>query len=734
MDPANSELIAVQARIRREAEQQQEVLGDLRNWMGTIAKKDAAIRAGTATIPAARKAAGATAVTTASAPAQGKEEKKKEAVVGEEKATPTAKRADSHVYDKGYSRWESFDVDAAMAEVDEGSTTGKGKIAQPSSSQPPSASIFNSSAPIRVRKAAVQVKAGDSGLASAEAEAARASGNAAYKAGDYRAASQHYTQALASAPSGSAIACLLLSNRAQCALQLKDYVSALEDASAALRADPTHVKSWLRRAAARNALGQPGAASRDLEVACALDKGNREAIVELRKAREASKACKKRALAEGAVSLPIIVVDDDEDEGDAQRESKEETGAEDLALAALKLMKSKQGQADKTEAEEEGNSSALLAAQLAPIATAAINITLKLPTPAPAPQAQSQQQKAAAKNPLTAEQPRESAPKQQRPLIQEETTATTTTAAASAGGKTKVAIIEDEEQEEGGAKAASPVKPAPASAEKPKKAETALAASAVASPASPAPAASANTIPAALATPARTSFEFERSWRLLAMPKNQPLQEASRAFFLLFTMLSPAPLSPLSPLSSSFSLTPLADKLASGAPIGSIATIVGVGWPRSLFRSYLEADVMMEMITTLSSAIVLRSSSISSSFEWMKALTFLAGKIPEGEADEGTKLRLRLEIGLRGLLVLQGLASVPRLSVTIAMLSTKDSAAVSLLLTACVETLSDAMAGELLGSGFFAAAAASPDGSGKGNEGGKEGLVTAGLKALGIAA
>lgn len=122
------------------------------------------------------------------------------------------------------------------------------------------------------------------------AEAARQEGNVHMAAGDFRAAVAAYTRALAAAPSWSAYA-----NRAQAHASLKEHRPAVYDATAALRLNPTHVKSWYRRAAARNALGLHASAERDLLVARLLEPANRSALVELRKTAEMVRSSERRA-------------------------------------------------------------------------------------------------------------------------------------------------------------------------------------------------------------------------------------------------------------------------------------------------------------------------------------------------------------------------------------------------------------------------------------------------------
>ncbi len=129
------------------------------------------------------------------------------------------------------------------------------------------------------------------------ADMAREDGNAAFAKGpgNYDAAISAYTRSLslvsATSPSATATAqrVAAYSNRSLVYLKSKQYRAAADDATAALRLDGSHVKSWLRRASARNGLGQHVAALRDLQAALALEPGNRQALEEQRRTSELSR-------------------------------------------------------------------------------------------------------------------------------------------------------------------------------------------------------------------------------------------------------------------------------------------------------------------------------------------------------------------------------------------------------------------------------------------------------------
>lgn len=131
-------------------------------------------------------------------------------------------------------------------------------------------------------------------------------GNAAMAAGQFSRAAGLYTRVLC-ARQGHVAA---LANRSLAFLKLSQYRNCVADATLALRLSPAHTKSWLRRAAAREALGQHALAARDLAVALALEPGNRGALQELRKTNESIKAAQKRA---PEVQLRVVAAEGGDD-------------------------------------------------------------------------------------------------------------------------------------------------------------------------------------------------------------------------------------------------------------------------------------------------------------------------------------------------------------------------------------------------------------------------------------
>jgi serine/threonine-protein phosphatase 5 len=138
----------------------------------------------------------------------------------------------------------------------------------------------------------------DSSGASASASAAEPSphqveGNAYFSAGRFTAAVDSYSRAIASAPSAA-----LFSNRAAAHLKLESYGSAIEDAEAALRLDPTFVKAYYRRGSAQMALSRLKLAKKDFAAVLSARPSDKDATAKL---AECDKAI-KRAAFEAAIS------------------------------------------------------------------------------------------------------------------------------------------------------------------------------------------------------------------------------------------------------------------------------------------------------------------------------------------------------------------------------------------------------------------------------------------------
>ncbi len=134
------------------------------------------------------------------------------------------------------------------------------------------------------------------------ARAVREQGNAAYAAGDYQEATEHYTRAIGY----DATEAIFPLNRAACLLKLKRFAEAERDCSAALLLDPLNHKAYFRRGVSRAALLKVQAAKADFDQVLSLQDSNTEAKDGLRKLSEhfLAEARRREAKANGTPESP----------------------------------------------------------------------------------------------------------------------------------------------------------------------------------------------------------------------------------------------------------------------------------------------------------------------------------------------------------------------------------------------------------------------------------------------
>lgn len=264
--------MTIQARMRKEAEEQADALSTVRSWMGDIAKKDQDLQN--------RQSNRSTRLESNSSSEVEKGKTENSVTQGESAA--------KHTYDKGYKRWENFDVDAALQAVD-----GDSKDLAKTTTSKPLTSLLSSTAP------QTALSTLSSGNIRDPAEEMRLAGNEAIMKGDASSAMKFYSRLLIINPHSQTG----YANRAQAYLLLKEYRLAILDSTDALRLDPMHTKSWMRRAAARDKLGFHEAALNDLRAALLIEPNNRAVIIELRKVEETVRNCKKKL---PTVKLKII--------------------------------------------------------------------------------------------------------------------------------------------------------------------------------------------------------------------------------------------------------------------------------------------------------------------------------------------------------------------------------------------------------------------------------------------
>lgn len=122
------------------------------------------------------------------------------------------------------------------------------------------------------------------------AELEKEDGNSHYRNGDFVAAIKCYTRCLGYDAKNA----IVLSNRAMCHIKTKEFAKAEDDCTLALKQDLKHVKSYTRRASARNGLGRHREALLDLEIASQIEPNNKQVKSEMRKTRELLKTAIKR--------------------------------------------------------------------------------------------------------------------------------------------------------------------------------------------------------------------------------------------------------------------------------------------------------------------------------------------------------------------------------------------------------------------------------------------------------
>lgn len=266
-------LIAAQAAIRQQAEEQQEAAKDLASWISQVKKKDDKLKASSQSVTRRPERPPPSSATQSAAVYRG----------------PNNSAAD-HTYDRGYRKWESFDVDAALQEGDSGDCVFSKRT-------PEIAVVREAPNPMDTKKSVVNSLHAPV-LAVDAATAAREAGNACFKRGDYTGAVAAYTRALLADPKSATA----LSNRAAAHLQLKAFRRALDDATNALRIEPRMLKAWWRRCSALQALGCHEAAERDAQVMLAISPGNKEAQAEARTTSEARRACARH---EPELTVPV---------------------------------------------------------------------------------------------------------------------------------------------------------------------------------------------------------------------------------------------------------------------------------------------------------------------------------------------------------------------------------------------------------------------------------------------
>ena len=248
-----------QMNIRRNAMEMQEYLSDLKVWEDSVKKKDKELKkgrlpggpgGGSGGAPAPRGKAAGSAIAAppehlqapasqmhpdprmrTSAKPSSAAKKKKKKPKGQQQQQQGPDSAAAHTYENYRSKWEKFDVDAALAEAD-GEEDGD-EEEEEEEEDPVAQEVLP---PIRKPL---------------DADGWRSKGNEWFKMGDFRQAKDCYSSSIEAAANSLAYA-----NRAMACLKLGEHRTAEEDCTAAIGLDPLYLKSWQRRGAARKEQGR----------------------------------------------------------------------------------------------------------------------------------------------------------------------------------------------------------------------------------------------------------------------------------------------------------------------------------------------------------------------------------------------------------------------------------------------------------------------------------------------
>eukprot|EP00596_Hydrurales_sp_CCMP1899_P007123 CAMPEP_0119047354 /NCGR_PEP_ID=MMETSP1177-20130426/52735_1 /TAXON_ID=2985 /ORGANISM="Ochromonas sp, Strain CCMP1899" /LENGTH=387 /DNA_ID=CAMNT_0007021867 /DNA_START=73 /DNA_END=1233 /DNA_ORIENTATION=- len=269
----------VQSQIRQNAEEVSSYLTEMNKWENKINKKVTKRSTTTSKALPVRLGSGTVKVI--------------------EKPVTENDTAAGHTYDVGYQKWDKFNVDAAL-EADNDETANQSDendrgVSEVSSLEDgeivnltPASLVKRYSSSSSAR--AVPVARGIASTKDAET-AERERGNEEFSTGNFSAAVKSYTKCLGLKGKNY----VAFSNRAMAYIKLKEFIRAETDCSSALSIDPSHIKSLIRRATAKNALGKHRSALADLNTAAIIEPFNKQIRAELQRTREILKSTVNRA-------------------------------------------------------------------------------------------------------------------------------------------------------------------------------------------------------------------------------------------------------------------------------------------------------------------------------------------------------------------------------------------------------------------------------------------------------
>eukprot|EP01041_Mallomonas_annulata_P004521 gene4521-8978_t len=201
--------------------------------------------------------------------------------------TTTEKSKSERISGYNFRAWEKFDVDGAIADIDEEEHRQSSQLEEIRLKAQETARLAKERREQRYQQEiqTLRGKMSTDGLSAVEKESRsdreRLKGNEAYRIGENEEAYACYSRSLAYSDK-SAIA---YANRAMVSLRLENFQSAEDDCNRSLSIDPLYIKAWSRRGSARLRQGNYAGAIEDFAEAVRLDPGKEELIALLTKAR-----------------------------------------------------------------------------------------------------------------------------------------------------------------------------------------------------------------------------------------------------------------------------------------------------------------------------------------------------------------------------------------------------------------------------------------------------------------
>lgn len=233
-------IIEIQHQIRNNANSIRDYMDELSNWESEINQIDSQLA--NKTFPLLDPPPVRSSVPSATTPAP-----------SEPAPAQVVYKRDKNNMKDYYKAWDSFDVDQELEKIEE------------------KPQIFQKPAKPANPKSQIVIKGGRT--VSSQVDRLKDAGNLEFSSGNYLKATQKYSECLdLDVPND--VKLVLLSNSAECWLRLREFTKALDSALEALKIDGKHVKSLLRCAKAKKALGMYKGAKVDLLAALQLDAAN----------------------------------------------------------------------------------------------------------------------------------------------------------------------------------------------------------------------------------------------------------------------------------------------------------------------------------------------------------------------------------------------------------------------------------------------------------------------------